>query len=48
MKPIVKRGREQLTIMEVVSESGHIIGKYKDNGKDDLPKPVFIIERAEL
>ena len=48
MKPIVRRSREQLVIMEVVSESGHIIGKYKDNGKDNLPKPAFIIERAEI
>jgi hypothetical protein len=48
MKPIVKRGNERLTIMEVVSESGHIVGEYKDNGKDNLPKPAFIIERAEI
>jgi len=48
MKPVVKRGREQNVIMEVVNETGHIVGEYKDNGNDDLPKRAFIIERAEL
>ncbi len=48
MKPIVKRGREQLVIMEVVNENGETVGEYRDNGRDRPFQHHFVIERAQL
>jgi len=48
VKPIVKRGKQQKIVKEVIGEDGLKVAEYVDEGKDKIDQPYTLLEETVM